>query len=502
MQTRFKFLNSLDIEPEVQRRLSILLSRVIKGDDQVIRTPFMKETQPEKILENWDKIFHSNNLKINEPLEQLENLNRSKFGPRSIAVPWVDRKEGLYSYFKGEQKDCRSLFTDNPVIRKQLSPGLLRPLSINNAVEYLKNSTNSGLPFYVRKGLVKDRVLASFPELLKREDPCVLFTRTQESKKTRSVWGFPIADTLNEMRYYRPLLEYQKKLSWRSAIVGPEQVDKSITLLMDNAKRDKLQLVSVDFSAYDTLIKSNLQKESFEYISYLFQSSNVEDLLYIQYRFGNIGIITPDGVIDGPHGVPSGSTFTNEVDSIAQYLVAERSGVVARENMQIQGDDGAYATSEPDALIDAFESKGLVVNKEKSYVSDNYLVYLQMLYSNDYRQANGIIGGVYPTYRALNRLVFQERFDDFTEYDIVGRDYYAIRAISILENCKHHPYFKELVLFVKQNNKYSLLPSPESVVKYIKMLNDKSGKVGLIANQYGEDLKGIRSFATYKLLSA
>jgi hypothetical protein len=44
---------------------------------------------------------------------------------------------------------------------------------------------------------------------------------------------------------------------------------------------------------------------------------------YIAWRFGNIGLITPDGVKDGPHGVPSGSTFTLEVNSIAQILIAK-----------------------------------------------------------------------------------------------------------------------------------------------------------------------------------
>jgi hypothetical protein len=150
-----------------------------------------------------------------------------------------------------------------------------------------------------------------------------MFTRTQESKKTRAVWGFPIADTLNEMRFYRPLLDIQKRQAWRAAIVGPTTVDDNITKLIRNAQSENQSLVSIDFSSYDATLRKSLQVQSFHYIKKLFQANYWNEIDYIAERFRTIGLLTPDGVWDGDHGVPSGSTFTNEVDSIAQFLFDE-----------------------------------------------------------------------------------------------------------------------------------------------------------------------------------
>lgn len=486
-----KLLSGLDLNQEATANISRTLDRTISGSTEVFSTPICNNTKPDEIFKGWMDIFNSKSDEMNSTLLELEKLNADKFGPRSIAAPWDQRRDGVLDYYGKDE--TRSI----PV---SITKGRLRPLSTAKAAEYIKNNTNSGLPFMVKKGRVKEQVVKDLGNLLKREDPCVLFTRTQENNKTRSVWGFPIADTLNEMMFYRPLLEYQRNLFWRSAVNSPEEVDIAITKLIDFSQSQGYDLVSIDFSTYDASIKSKLQDSCFNYIKSLFQAQYHEQIDYIANRFKTIGLVTPDGILNGPHGVPSGSTFTNEVDSIAQYLIANE----FRENLysfQIQGDDGAYATSDPNGLIEHFKSYGLSVNDDKSYISKDYLVYLQMLYHIDYRK-DKYIGGIYPTFRALLRLCYQERFVEFKE-DISGKDYYAIRTLSILENCKHHPLFTDLVKYVAQLDKYSLIPSDQGLVNYVKLRTKQDGKdVNFQSHLYGDSVTGIKDFESYKIIKS
>lgn len=481
-------LNNLDLDQDVKSRLSLHLDSTFKGSDEVYLTPMAKEHGPESLLKLFDKVFEVNKSKMNSILLDLEYSNKAKVGPRSIAVDWSQRSKSLtVSFESGNTRTKRRLGT-------MIGPRNLRPLSLENALKLLKNDTNSGLPYYTRKGKIKERVLDKFDTLLKRMDPCILFTRTQEQSKTRNVWGFPIADTLNEMRYYSPLLQYQRKLSYRSALVSPDQVSASISALINKAKSASRQvLVSIDFSAYDTSVKKSLQMEAFKYIKSCFQSKCESEIQYIADRFLSIGILTPVGVIKGEHGVPSGSTFTNEVDSIVQALISTTLDYVSLEDFQVQGDDGVYLVPEDkvDDLFSHFESYGLSVNKEKSYSDSNYAIYLQNLFHSDYSN-NGIIGGIYPVYRALNRILYQERWSNFEDFDMSGKDYYSIRTICILENCKHHPLFKEIVTFVRAHDKYSLVTTDNGIASYVQMMNKTKGAGEILNHQYGDDVSGIK----------
>lgn len=491
---QFKFLNELDLDQDVINRLSVHLKNVIRGNDTSIVTPLVKDVIPESVLHEWDGIFMSNRHRMNDTLFELEMGNRGKFGPRSIAKPWSDRVTDVKQYFSPKQ--CRF---KSP--RFKMNKGSLRPIRISKAVNILKTSTSSGLPYNVKKGKIKDKMVTEFYELLSRQDPCILYTRTQEGNKTRTVWGYPVADTLNETMFYRPILDYQKELFWRAALLGPEFVDKAVSKIMKQANDHNLLLVSADFSAFDASVSKKLINTSFNYIKSLFQTEFHVSLEYIKSRFINIGIVTPFGVYSGEHGVPSGATFTNEVDSLVQYFVALSSGVVSTALMQIQGDDGLYAIKESDydRLRLAFTDAGLKFNDSKSYKSYDYCIYLQNLYHNDYKDSEGNIGGIYPVYRALNRLCFQERWSDFEKFGLIGMDYYSLRSFSILENCKYHPLFKEFVRFIKSKDKYSLGFSKASVHKYSELINNGPGTGGILNHHYGNDVKGIKSFESYKL---
>lgn len=496
----YKFLNSLDLDQDVIRRLSQHLHALKQGNSSIYVTPLGKENSPDAILSMVDKLINDGSSKLNDTLLELEQSNRSKFGPRSIAKPWSERLDGVREYFELPKCSIPPPLLYSGVPR---SVGSLRPLNLENAISYVKTNTNSGLPFFTRKGKVLDRYSRSYDSLLMREDPCILFTRTQENNKTRDVFGYPTADTINEMRFYRPVLDYQRKLPWRSSLLGPASVDRRVTNIINtcNANSD-YSLLSIDFSSFDKTIGSALQNACFKYIKSLFQNQYHADIDYIADRFMNIGLVTPSGVMNGSHGVPSGSTFTNEVDSIAQFLIANSLGYMNSDNFDIQGDDGVYGLkfSHIDSVVENFKKAGLEPNESKSYVNDKFCIYLQKLYHVDYRNDVGIIGGIYPIYRAINRIVYQERWSDFEDYDLSGKDYYSIRAISILENCKYHPLFKEFVSLVVKLDKYKLSVTDKGIANYVKMISEGPGVGGSIYNQYGDDVRGIKSFETYKII--
>ncbi|GFM95179.1 RNA-dependent RNA polymerase [viral metagenome] len=496
---KYPFLYTLDLDQDVINRLATHLDRIRIGNDEVFVTPLAKALLPHVVLSEWDKIFQSNESKMNSVLLELESTQRSKFGPRSIAKPWSERKQGVKEYYSFDKYSVNHKLI---LPSNHSSNASLRPLAYDKAMTFLKNSTNSGLPYYTRKGKVKDRTLERIDYLLEQEYPCILFTRSQESGKTRDVWGYPMSDTLDEMRYYRPLLSHQNKLRWRSALLGPTEVDRQVSDMLIRAYHSNLSLVSLDFSSYDKTVNYDLQKAAFRYIKSLFQDEYRAGIDVIFNRFNTIGLVTPDGITSGSHGVPSGSTFTNEVDSIVQYLLALSSNTCRVENMQIQGDDGAYCLEESNVsiLYDSFTKAGLNVNVDKSYVAKDYLIYLQRLHHIDYMSKDGLIGGIYPIYRALNRLLYQERWSSFEDFDLQGKDYYSIRTITILENCKHHPLFREFVEFIFKLDKYSLEYSQKALAKYEEMINQGSGTGGLLINQYGDEVRGLQNFETVKLI--
>jgi len=483
-------LVELNVSNDAISKLSRLLDRTDSGTNDILLSPIGNNIGPEAILSGWDSIFNSNRGKLNDILLDLEESNRSKYGPRSIAVPWSERKAGVENTFSPDEgKEVESSLPVN---------GRLRPISLVNAAQYIKLQTNAGLPFLVTKGKVLNDTLNDIDNQLIMNYPSVPFTRTQENNKTRLVWGYPLANVLDEMRFYRPILDYQRNMTWRAALRNADDIDSAITDLINHARSQGKSLVSIDFSNFDNSVKRKLQNYAFEvYFPSLFQNQYHPELRLHGERFNTIGLVTPDKIYRGPHGIPSGSAYTNEVGSVVQYGISKTFNEELMYS-QVQGDDGAYATFDPEGLKDHFRSYGLDVNDDKSYISDDFVVYLQNLYHSDYVK-DGLIRGIYPTYRALLRIVYQERFNDFSKDDISGKDYYAIRTLSILENVKHHPLFEELVNYVVKLDKYNLMVSDQGISSYIKMREKQDGKDVRFTEYRRGDGFGIKSFESYKI---
>jgi hypothetical protein len=494
--TKYPFLGQLDLDQSALLKLSTSLDRIVSGSDSIIVSGIGVSNDPETLLSEWDKIFNANSSVLNSELMQIEQTERSKYGPRSIAVPWVERKESMLNYYGTDNTTQLALPTSDLDFRKYA----LRPTSLNVAIEGLKNNTSSGLPWMEKKGAIKIDLLENYEYYLNLLSPCVLFTRTQEMKKTRNVWGVCAALVALEQQFYRPILDLQRNTIWRRALVSPTSVDYAITDQLKRAVSQNLFCVSGDFPAYDSTLKANAQRNCFDYFKLMFQSSYHDQLDYIADRFRDVEIVTPDGILSGPHGVPSGSTFTNEVDSVNQYLIL-RSGNVSPNDFQIQGDYKALNTSDPNRIFKLFEDNGFTLSDDKTVVSKSSFRYLQNYYSLEYADPLGHIGGIYSIYRALNRIVYPERYDDYTNSGIEGSDYNSIRTISILENCKNHPLYVPFVKFILDRDKYDLKFSGNGLQQYVQSIVQTSGTDDIFKYRYGDNLSGIRSFETVKVIS-
>jgi hypothetical protein len=474
-----------DIEPTALNSLSLNDKRNREGSDEIIVNPAYEDISDDRIFDRIEEILST--VYLTERLRKIEDDNRSKFGPRSIAKDWEERKDSLYAYFRHEDYDPGNFFEVK---------GRLRPLSIEIASSKLIKSSSAGLPYMSKKGLILNDAVNNYKSQVNKF-PCVLYTRTQEKGKTRNVWGYPVSDTLQEQSVFQPYLAYERTQKHRAALQGPAATDLAVSLMLNDKREDEI-IVTLDFSAFDASVAPSLSHLCFASIASRFQHAHAEEIYRLYRRFITIPIWTPDGEIVGPHGVPSGSSFTNTVDSLAQWIASGQ-----EYDCQIQGDDGLYRVQrgEYDSLLDRMKSYGFIVNEEKSDVfEDKEGSYLQRYYSQSYPNNYGSgLGGVYSAYRALARIKYLERWTNFSSMGIEGSDFFALRTITILENCKHHPAFTELVIYVHSLDKFGLKYTKAGLDAYSRSMTSKA-RAGIF-NQYGLE-EGIENFETVKILKS
>lgn len=465
--------------------LSNNAKRTIEGSDEIIANPAYDSVSDDKIADRIESILSK--VYVTSNLRKIEDANRDKFGPRSLAKKWVDRKASLSAYYEHK-------IDYDPGKFERIVDGPLRPTTEKTVASNLLKASSAGLPYMTKKGLVVSDAVAHW-RVQKGKYPCVLYTRTQEQGKTRNVWGYPIADTIWEQLFFIPILAVEKTWFHRAALRGPDHVDTAVTSLL-MGKRDDEIVYCVDFSAYDASVRPKNTYHAFEDFASLFQEQYHEEIYDLYRRFVSIGILTPEGEYSGIHGVPSGSSFTNTIDSEVQYRASNY-----HEKCQIQGDDGLYLVnkSELDLLGDMFITAGLELNDSKSEKFETKeAIYLQRYYHEAYTAKRGGLGGVYSAYRAFSRIKYLERWTDFKKMGMDGSDFFSLRTITILENCKHHPAFEELVRLALSFDDKGLSYSEQGLRAYSKAQESKA-RAG-VYNQYGLE-KGIGDFETVKLLN-
>lgn len=164
----------------------------------------------------------------------------------------------------------------------------------------------------------------------KAPEPCIAFARTQFNDKTRLVWGYPFSMTIIES-----LIAYNINQEFKSANTPMAFAMTSGhlgTKLRVASYRNKWAY-SMDMSAYDSSISAPLIRVAFDILRTWYNLDQVEPesgktvreiFQMVESYFITTPIVMPDGNIykGKRHGVPSGSFFTQIIDSIVNVIIA------------------------------------------------------------------------------------------------------------------------------------------------------------------------------------
>lgn len=166
----------------------------------------------------------------------------------------------------------------------------------------------------------------------KAPHPAIAYTRTQKNEKTRLVWGYPLEMTILESLIARPLIDYYLRVS------SPMMFGKTSTFMgakFREASAATQYITSVDYSQFDSHVQRNdiqfsfnVLKTFFDLEQKVFEDFTVADVFKVVERFFiNTPLVFPNEkgpslVLGKRLGVPSGSYFTQMVDSIVNYALA------------------------------------------------------------------------------------------------------------------------------------------------------------------------------------
>jgi hypothetical protein len=236
--------------------------------------------------------------------------------------------------------------------------------------------------------------------------------------KTRLVSMMDLIEIISELVFAKP---FQDLIGWKPFYAGGKSVSQ-IGSIISNLRAKYSEYVSLDYSAYDQSISSWLIEDAFDIIKSAFRELTCEEQELwdvVVHDFIHKTFITKDGCVVSHKGVPSGSMFTQIIDSIVNrvmietYLLSQN----IRGEMIIMGDDNLLYYTCPTNNHDIRDEVatyltknfGVKCNNDKSSYGTRYQ-YPEFL-SRQWRD-----NGVWRHPRILiSKMLFSERFRKYDE---------------------------------------------------------------------------------------
>ena len=220
--------------------------------------------------------------------------------------------------------------------------------------ESVKLEKSSGAPEFTDKASAFEKDLRRAKRWVSGEkaaEPCVAYHRIQhgdEGPKQRLVWGYPQSITLVEATFARPLINYYKDQRTPMPI-GQHRYkvySRMVNIINGSVK------YGFDFSKFDATISAKLISMAFSILKRQFdwQNSNINAWNEVVNYFIHTPILMPDGYVYQKHrGVPSGSYFTQLVDSVVNYFLIQYASIklngfgIPKNRVLVLGDDSFFS---------------------------------------------------------------------------------------------------------------------------------------------------------------
>lgn len=356
-----------------------------------------------------------------KPEMLIEPCRKYERGGKMPAVHWTDLRLAV-----------------SRVKAKMVRKSTVTPLKLEEVP--FDPSTNSGLPYLSKKADVYDVTLerAKACEQGACPPPMVMFSRGKNLDVVRPVLAGPFEWQLLEGKFFYPLQDYFLSFS-NPYLVG---VHSCTTAAKINELSYAPYVLCMDYSGYDGSLSGLLIGLGFSVLRACLSLTESEEQQWkaIQTYFVTSPIVCPDQrVYTGrDHGVPSGSMFTQMIDSVCNMIIVEY--VALRTHTEIGkyyvvGDDSVVALSNSvsiDDIVSAAAEIGINVHPTKSEILDTSKEAQIHFLGHTYR--NGLPER--PVEETLQKLLTPERLkkEIFSKDEAVRVKYYLERIRAYQED--------------------------------------------------------------------
>ena len=364
------------------------------------------------------ELYSLRNLVTNVARSQGRELNlpddgyRSRFEPSMLDEPM----KKFLSPFRFTPDRDRLTAAVSRVRRKLKKMGVVNPIPLEESYQWLvtaKENNFAGLPTLGKKGDDADALArAKACARGKCPPPAVIGHRGKNTIVARPIWMFPFEWHICEAAYFIPLQErFKRNVQIYAASNAVTRRAKFNEIATSGDYQSKL---AMDYSGFDGSIGTQLIGISFSLLREHLKLDAKQEKLWsrVATYFATCPFIDQHGyLVSGRRGgVPSGSMFTQMVDSIVNAIVIEYCLADMEEKRYfVYGDDSVTylkcSVEETESLLDEVKRRasdlGITVNLKKTHVCESYAT---TIFLGHYDLRSGR-----PADEVLARLIFPER---------------------------------------------------------------------------------------------